>query len=303
MSCRRRRTLCHYAESQVKDVGQNEAQTPKEADASIENNLEVLATEFASLRNRVAYLEAHTISHDSSHGYGHTPRRTVISNDHNSSVRSVPVHSHDPLQIEPARDSMSTGLPVFSGPTSSEFSIDMATEILSPEITFISTRGIRQLPGLSNRPANGSAVDTSSTRNAVVLSRISDYLDESEAVRLIGTYTSVAGVLHAVIDHHELIFKLRQSFTTDISRVESKGERGDATLLMVVLSIALLAEGAGHSGKADAMLRSVRGVIESKILNPQVAVKDLNLLLHVVSSRGRDICLVLILPEHVSFLS
>ncbi|KAJ9659532.1 hypothetical protein H2198_003108 [Neophaeococcomyces mojaviensis] len=207
--------------------------------------------------------------------------------------------------------SLNTSLPVFSGPTSSTYGIDVATDMLSPSIRSESgnNMGVRSLVGLkssSDDDVRAEAAETGTKMSVdprvyVNRTRFGTFSEdqnmlaayprklEAEIIRIVGRrvgdmlrllqlYQSVIGVLHPILDIEVLEAQVRCLY----GGIDYTYEEGDLHVLTATLAIALLAEGAGASDKAIELYEITRYAAQELLMSPSITLKG-QLLLTVVS--------------------
>lgn len=209
-------------------------------------------------------------------------------------------------------DSLDASLPLFSGPTSSAFGIDIATDILSPAIPSESGiyAGVRSLVGLKSpgpgdddaraEPADAGARRSPEQRTYLNRRRFGRFPGNSnmvaatsqkveaeiiriigrragDALRLLQLYQSVIGVLHPVLDIEVLQAQVRGLY----GGIDDACEEGDLHVLTMTLAIALLAEGAGASDKARELYEATRYAAQELLMSPRITLKGQLLLITV----------------------
>lgn len=177
-------------------------------------------------------------------------------------------------------DSHYESRPIFSGPTSSTFAIDIATNILSPAVptnpgTDVRVRSLMALESLSDEEMREEAATTSSSKSVEKKAHVngrrlrifpgdptasaasSEDIKSAiirvvgrragDALRLLESYQSVIGVLHPILDVSILETQVRCLYGGVIEACEQE----DLYVLAMALAIALIVEGAGAQRQSD----------------------------------------------------
>lgn len=118
-------------------------------------------------------------------------------------------------------------------------------------------------------------------------------LDTETAVHLVQLYDDLVGVTHPFLNADDQIRNVRGLYTklTQDSRntgptggetAKLQMTQGDVNIIKMILSIALLMEGRGHSSLATKLYESLRGDVESKMWTTAIELDGLHLLTLVV---------------------
>ena len=202
-----------------------------------------------------------------------------------------------------------SSLPLFCGPTSSSFCINVVGMSLNETegnlADVASTRGSETLSILDgeivvdrgSEIAERESTDLGLYTSSIVVTASCNGLplhpleevDAETAIHLVQIYDDLVGVIHPFINVDDLIRKVRELYTvlgtgsrmtapTGAETPKLQMDRSDVNIIKMVLAIALLMVGTGHSDLATKLCDSLQGDVESKMWAAAIEVDNLHLL-------------------------
>jgi hypothetical protein len=189
-------------------------------------------------------------------------------------------------------DASSPPLPPFSGPTSSNFSFDIAKNLLKR------VQGSEESTVQDNEPDESTAMDEElAIKDNIALKtgfreslELLQGIGEEEAVRLAQVYEDILGALHPIIDFKVLHSHIQDIFSTleggtDTNLVSSVGE-ANLNILVLILAIALLSEGEANRLLSAKLFSSVRYALDYRIHANNIDISGQILMLLAVRSES-----------------